>query len=455
MGTVLSSLFFFILALAILITVHEFGHYWVARKAGIKVLRFSVGFGKPIWSKTAGADQTEYVVAAIPLGGYVKMLDEREGEVDPAEVHRAFNRQSLKKRFAVVLAGPLFNFILAIAAYWLIFVIGVTGMKPIIGEVQADSIAANGGLQFGDRIVSIDGKETPTWETAVVAMLDHSLDKGAVVMQVEEQTTLRVVDRTVPLDSLPEDLNKGGLLDYVGIRPFRPAIPPIIGKLAPDGAASQAGIEVGDKVTAVDGQAIDDWERLVDYVRARPGQVIKFEVEREAARMVFEVEPERIEGKGVAAIGKIGAGVHLQELPEELKAVVKHGAGEALGQAVVKTWDMSILTLKMLGKMVVGDISLSNLSGPISIARYAGYSASAGFVSFLTFLAVVSISLGVLNLLPIPMLDGGHLMYYTAEAVKGSPVSEATQIIGQKVGIAMLLGMMVLAFYNDILRFVS
>ncbi len=453
MGTVLSSLFFFIIALAILITVHEFGHYWVARKAGIKVLRFSIGFGRPIWSKTAGVDQTEYVLAAIPLGGYVKMLDEREGEVDPSEVHRAFNRQSLSKRFAVVVAGPLFNFILAILVYWVIFVMGTVGMKPIVGEVQPDSIAAAGGLQYGDQILAIDGKETPTWEMAVMAMLKHSLDEGGVLIKVKTEDD-RVLERNVGLDSLPEDLNKGGLLDFVGIRPYRPAISPVIGKLAPDGAASHAGIEVGDKVLSVDGQLVDDWERLVDYVRAHPEQMVRFEVERQSQRMIFEVTPEGIEGKGAAMIGKIGAGVHLQQMPEELKSVVKYSTGDAFIEASVKTWDMSVLTLKMLGRMVTGDISLSNLSGPISIAKYAGYSANAGLLSFLTFLAVVSISLGVLNLLPIPMLDGGHLMYFAAEAIKGSPVSENTQILGQKLGIVMLLSLMTLAFYNDILRFI-
>jgi len=454
MSTVFSSIFFFILALAILITVHEFGHYWVARKCGVKVLRFSLGFGKPIWSKVAGNDNTEYVIAAIPLGGYVRMLDEREGDVDPAEVHRAFNRQSLAKRFAVVFAGPLFNFILAIVAYWLIFVIGATGMKPIVGEIQPDSIAAKGGLQVGDQILAIDGKETPTWESVVVAMLDHSLAEGGVVVEVKEDASEQVVAHNVLFDSLPEDLNKGGLLDYVGIRPYRPAIPPIIGKLAPDGAATKAGIEVGDLITAVDGQAVDDWEKLVDYVRARPDKAIRFEIKRGSEILLFVVTPQAVESKGAEPIGKIGAGVHMQEMPEDLKAVVQYDPATAMVKAVAKTWDMSTLTLKMLGKMVMGDISLSNLSGPISIARYAGYSASIGFISFLTFMAVVSISLGVLNLLPVPMLDGGHLLYYAIEAVKGSPVSEATQIIGQKIGIAMLLSMMVLAFYNDILRFI-
>ncbi len=452
MGNVLSSLFFFIVALGILITVHEFGHYWVARKCGVKVLRFSIGFGQPLWSRVRGEDKTEYVLAAIPLGGYVKMLDEREGEVAPEEVHRAFNRQSLAKRVAIVLAGPVANFILAICAYWLIFVIGVTGMKPIIGPVADDSIAAAAGLQSGDVIVAVGDKTTPTWETTIMAMLDQSLDGGEVVLRVQQGGSSVAMDKHLVFPGgVPDDLNRGGFLDFVGVRPSRPAIEPYIGRLAPGGPAETAGIEVGDLVVAADGQAIDDWEEWVNYVRARPEQPIKLEVERDGARLLLSMTPERTEANG-EVFGRIGAGVKMKDMPEDLKAVVQYGPLDSLVNATVKTWEMSFLTLRMMGKMVTGDISLSNLSGPISIARYAGYSASIGFVSFLTFLAVVSISLGVLNLLPIPMLDGGHLMYYFVEWIKGSPVSEQVQLMGQKIGIAMLLSLMVLAFYNDIIR---
>ncbi len=454
MSSVLSSFFFFIIAIGVLITVHEFGHFWVARKAGVKVIRFSIGFGKPLFSWRRANDETEYVIAALPLGGYVQMLDEREGEVAPEELDRAFNRKSLASRTAIVAAGPIFNFVLAIAIYWLILMMGVSGVKPIVGDINDASLASAGGFQRGDVITHIDGTETVTWGTAVLELLDSSLGEDVIEVRVLEDgvsSKTRLLDFSTPGLAL----ERKNLLESIGINMMRPKIPAIIGEVVPGGAADSAGIVTGDRLLTVDGESIVDWEGWVHRVRANPEKNLQVELERAGTIVTLDLRPARLETK-TGVIGRIGATVDYPEgLFEQFNAVERYSFFTALNKALVKTWDMSMLTLRMLGNMVIGNVSVENLSGPISIAQYAGSSAGIGFVAFASFLALISISLGVLNLLPIPMLDGGHLFYYLIEWIKGSPVSEEIQMMGQRIGIALLATVMIVAFYNDIERLVG
>ena len=451
MESVLFSLAAFVVAIGVLVTVHEYGHFWVARRLGVKVLRFSIGFGKPLWKRTFGKDATELVVAAIPLGGYVKMLDEREGEVASGELDRAFNRKPVSTRIAVVLAGPAFNFIFAILVYWVMFVSGVPGVKPVVGEVLPSSYAAAAGIRSGDIILSVENRPTRTWEAVIMTLLDANLDgretvNVAVADADGNERHLQAYFATP--DAL---LKKGGVLDNFGVGPWRP--PAVIERLVTGGAGERDGLMPGDEVVSAGDTPISNWVEWVSHVRERPGERIEMQVLRNGDVVALAVTPDSVSDNG-KVIGRIGAYVQLPDEQERatMRVVVRYGVFEAVPQALGKTWEMTTLTLRTLWKMVSGKASVENLSGPISIARYAGQSAAIGLATFLGFLGVVSISLGVLNLLPVPILDGGHLLFYLVELVKGSPVSETIQLIGQKIGITLLLALMSLAFYNDLVR---
>ena len=455
--SILSSIAAFVAAIGILVTIHEFGHFWVARKLGVKVLKFSVGFGKPLWRKTAGPDQIEYVLACIPLGGYVKMLDEREGEVAEHELSRAFNRKSVWTRFAIVAAGPLFNFLFAIAAYYLIFLMGITGVKPMIGEVVNPSPAHSAGILSRDMILEVNGIKTLSWEKARFTLLEESVGEQSIRLKVEG-ADLQVREKTIDISQLKllqeEQID---LIAELGFSTWRPDIPPIIDEVVAGGAAETGGIVANDKILSISGELIKNVHQWVKVIRANPGKPLEVVVIRSGQKKTLEITPG-IRSENNESYGFIGV-MNRVEIPEEIRqemtVVERYGPIEALGESIDKTWRMSWLTLKVLGKLVVGEASVKNLSGPITIARYAGISARIGFDQFIIFLAIISISLGVLNLLPVPILDGGHLFYYLIEIVKGSPVSETTEVVGQKIGIALLFGLMSIAIYNDLLRLVE
>lgn len=458
MSGFLTSIAAFVFAIGVLIAFHEYGHYWVARRCGVKVLRYCIGFGKPLWMRRGGDDQTEYVIAAIPLGGYVKMLDEREGEVDEKEVHRAFNRQPVSKRIAIVAAGPLFNFIFAIFAYALMYVVGVPGIKPIIGEVKEQSIAYDAGLRTQDEIIKVDGERTVTWGSARMEMLQAALQNDTITIEVGNSTSsnnnpekIQTRKFVLPVSGISTENKQGRLFTELGLQPYRPPIPAVMGKLSADGAAERDGLRPGDTIISANGQAISDWVAWVNVVRASPGKALELEISRGGVTEQLKLTPDPLETEE-GIIGRIGALPEPVEYPKELQTVEQHSPWSAFSTAAIKTWQMSVLTLKMIGNMLIGEVSVKNLSGPITIATYAGYTASEGLPTFLSFLAIVSISLGVLNLLPIPLLDGGHLLFYLVEVVRGNALSEETQLRMQHIGIVLLGCLMVLAFYNDIHR---
>ncbi len=441
----------FLVAIGVLVAFHEYGHYWVARRCGVKVLRFSIGFGKAIWSRT-DREGVEWTVSAIPLGGYVKMLDEREGPVAPADRARAFNQVSVWRRMAIVAAGPSFNFGLAILLYWMVFIVGVQGMRPVLAAPPENSVAARAGLLAGEEILDVEGGRADNWTQLRTELIDHALDGGSLSLTVKKTDG---TTRDVALDLSGIRLDPEFLFDDLGLVPYQPAIPARLDAIVPGEAADTAGFKAGDLLLTFDGTPITSWQQWTQWLRAHPGAVAKVAVDRDGQTQTLTLIVGRIRD-GDKAIGRFGASVaNPGDLWQDLRAVSRLGPFEAVPAAVTQTWRMSSLTIRMLGRMVTGDISVKNVSGPIQIAQVAGYSAQIGVVSFLSFMAIVSVSLGVLNLLPVPVLDGGHLLYYAIEAAKGSPLSERAQEAGQRVGLTLLVMLMGLAFYNDIARLLN
>jgi regulator of sigma E protease len=449
----------FIITIGLLVTIHEYGHFQVARWCNVKVLRFSIGFGKPLWQKTFGKDNTEFVLAAIPLGGFVKMLDEREQQAEEnpvsqseTDLKRAFNRQSVWKRIAIVLAGPVANLLLAIILYWGLFMLGVTGMRPIIGVVADNSQAAQASLKSGEIIQKIAGKPVSTWQEARWLLLEESLENKTV--EIEAINNNELMQHTLSFEGVNNDAEID-ILKKIGLDVFKPKIPAVIGEILTNGAAEKAGFMPNDRILQIDNVVTDDWEQVVNIIKLSPNKKLQFEIKRGQEIVQVAVTPEAIK-ENKQTIGRMGAGVKLDKHElGKLLITQNYSPLLSLQKAIAKTWDTSIFSLKMLGKMLTGQVSLKGISGPVTIATFAGESANLGLKTFLSFLALVSISISVLNLLPIPVLDGGHLMYYTIEIFKGSPVSEKTMLVGQKIGFVLLGLLMTIAIFNDFNRLIA
>jgi regulator of sigma E protease len=439
-----------LVALGVLVTFHEFGHFWVARRCGVKVLRFSVGFGMPLlrWHDRRG---TEFVIAAIPLGGYVKMLDEREGEVPADQLDQSFNRKTVRQRIAIVAAGPIANFMLALVFFWVLAMLGSEQVRPVIGAVEVGSIAAKAGLNPGQEIVAVDGELTSGWAAVNLQLVRRLGESGSVQVLVRDEGSSADSPKELILDNWLKGADEPDPIRSLGIRPWRPALPPVLAELDPKGPAQAAGLRTGDRLLALDGQALTDWQQVVDWVRVRPETKVLLHVERDGAQIDVPVTLAA-RGDGKAASGYLGAGVKAVDWPPTMIREVSYGPLAAIGEGARRTWTMSVLTLDSLKKMLFGELSVKNLSGPITIAKVAGASAQSGVADFLNFLAYLSISLGVLNLLPIPVLDGGHLLFYLIEWVRGRPLSDRVQGWGIQIGISLVVGVMLRALVNDLGR---
>ncbi|WP_312703663.1 RIP metalloprotease RseP [Stutzerimonas nitrititolerans] len=439
-----------LIALGVLVTFHEYGHFWVARRCGVKVLRFSVGFGSPLlrWHDRHG---TEFVVAAIPLGGYVKMLDEREGEVPESLLSQAFNRKSVKQRIAIVSAGPLANFILALLFFWVLAMLGSEQIRPVVGAVQPGSMAEQAGLMRGQEIVAVNGERTEGWAGVNLQLIRRLGESGVLDLHVRDLQSSTEQHLQLQLDGWLKGAEEPDPIGSLGIRPWRPEIQPVIAQLDPEGPAQKAGIALGDRLLSLDGQPLNEWQEVIDQVGRLPGKSVLLQVERDGLQLEVPLTLA-VRGEGDSQRGYLGAGVEAGEWPAEMLREVSYGPLAAVGEGLERTWTMSVLTLDSLRKMLFGELSVKNLSGPITIAKVAGASAQSGFGDFLNFLAYLSISLGVLNLLPIPVLDGGHLLFYLVEWVRGRPLSDRVQGWGVQIGISLVVGVMLLALVNDLGR---
>jgi len=438
----------FIVALCVLIVVHEYGHYIVARLCGVKVLRFSVGFGKPLFVRKSGSDQTEWVIAAVPFGGYVKMLDEREGPVAPHETGRAFNRKSVWRRIAIVLAGPLFNFVLAVLVYAGLFMYGQPEARPVLGAPPPGTVAAAAGIAGGATVTSVNGEPVTTWTDVRWQVLQAALQRQAVRLETIDEGS-HISTATIDFRDFSTSEVEGDVMGRVGLRLYRPSLPPVIERVIAGGPAEKAGLAAGDRIVSADGRPIATWEEFVNAVRSKPGAPIVLVVEKEGATRTLQVASD----PKTRIIGAVAR--QSEEYMAKMFIRVQYGPLDSLARGAAKTADISAFSLKMLGLMLVGQVSLKNLSGPVTIADVAGQAAQMGLSYYIGVIALLSVSLGVLNLLPIPLLDGGHLMYYVVEVVKGKPVSERAMELGQRVGLALLLVMMAFAFYNDLNRLLT
>ena len=469
---ILQSILALIVTLSILVTIHEYGHYWVARRCGVHIVRFSVGFGKPVYSKYAPAPEiapvpgdqevrtrsneplqgTEFAIAAIPLGGYVKMLDEREGFVPDDQLHLAFNRKSVMQRIAIAAAGPIANFILAIVAYWILFTVGVNGVVPLLGDIDPDSKAGQAGFRPGQEIVAIDGKETRTWSDVNLSLFKRIGESGVIVITVKEAGSFdSTSDLTIGIDNWMSDIEEPYPASDLGLVLKYPKIPARIGSIIADGRAEAAGLLAGDEVITANGAGVSDWISWVEIIRANAETPVSLKVLRGNEVVNLIVIPARNESNG-EVFGFIGASREAIELPAEMQRDLSYPVYSAWIPAINKTWDVTVFTLVAIKKMIVGAISPKNLSGPITIAQVANSTAQSGLASFIGFIALLSISLGVLNLMPIPVLDGGHLLYYFIELVAGKPVPERIQVWGLQMGMFFIISIMLLAFYNDLMR---